>query len=350
MRPALPTALAILMLASPAASAPETAPRTALVDLTFEQIAPAGTPMPRFKVDAAWPAMPDDLLLGQVSGVAVGPDDDVWVVHRPHSLTATDTGLAQSPAIAACCKPAPPVVRFGNDGRYKGGWGGAASAPTIEGVNQWPTSLHGIFVDKAGTIWFGGNGRGDHVVMRYSPEGKYISSIGRRDQTGGNDDINKLGNPSDVNHSDGMVLISDGYTNRRIIGFEEKGRYKGRWGAYAKPPIAPVREGAFDQSHAVDPSKVANPKAGIFADIVHCVVPTNDGHLYVCDRNNNRAQLYQARQGRSADLRARPGDRAGDGRHAYGNGHRLLPRPATEISLCRRHDERAGLDIAAPDP
>jgi hypothetical protein len=97
------------------------------------------------------------------------------------------------------------------------------------------------------------------------------------------------------------VLVSDGYVNRRIIGFDDKGGYKGRWGAYAKPPIAPVREGAFDQSHAVDPGKVANPRAQIFADIVHCVVPARDGHVYVCDRNNNRAQIFQ--RGKDGSLR-----------------------------------------------
>ncbi len=281
---------AAALLTLTAASAPE----PALAPLAFEQIAPPGTRMPRFKVDAAWPRMPGDLLLGQVSGVAVGPDDSVWVVHRPHSLTATDTGLAQTPPTAVCCKPAPPVVHFAQDGRYLGGWGGAASAPTVEGVNQWPASLHGIFVDKAGTIWFGGNGKGDHVVMNYSPDGRYIRSFGRRDKTGGNDATDLLGNPSDVNHSDGMVLISDGYTNRRVIGFDAgSNAYRGRWGAYARPPIAPTRTGDFDQSHAVDPSKVANPKAETFADIVHCVVPTKDGHLYVCDRNNNRAQLFR---------------------------------------------------------
>ncbi|WP_370307539.1 hypothetical protein [Sphingobium abikonense] len=277
------------------------APAPALAPLAFEQIAPAGTKMPRFMVDAAWPAMPPDLLLGQVSGVAVGPDDSVWVVHRPHSLTATDTGLAQDPPIAVCCKPAPPVVRFASGGRYLGGWGGPDSAPSVDGVSQWPSSLHGIFVDKAGTIWFGGNGRGDHVVLNYSADGRYIRSFGRRDRTGGNDATDLLGNPSDVNHSEDMVLISDGYINRRVIGFDAKSNaYKGRWGAYGKPPVAPTRTGDFDQSHAVDPGKVADPKAPIFADIVHCVVPTRDGHVYVCDRNNNRAQLF--RRGKTGDL------------------------------------------------
>ena len=186
------------------------------------------------------------------------------------------------------------MVRFASDGRYLGGWGGPDSAPTVDGVTQWPSSLHGIFVDKAGTIWFGGNGKGDHVVLNYSADGRHIRSFGRRDRTGGNDATDLLGNPSDVNHSEDMVLISDGYINRRVIGFDAKSNaYKGRWGAYGKPPVAPTRTGDFDQSHAVDPSKVADPKAPIFADIVHCVVPTRDGHVYVCDRNNNRAQLFK---------------------------------------------------------
>lgn len=293
VRLALLSVLPILAATAPAAPK---APQAALVDLHVEVLAAPGTPMPRFKVDAAWPQMPPDLLLGQVSGVAVDRDDEVWIVHRPHSLTATDTGLAQNPPIATCCKPAPPVVRFASDGRYLGGWGGAASAPVVDGVNQWPASLHGVFVDKDKTVWFGGNGKDDHVVLNYSADGTFLRALGKRGQTGGNDATDRLGNPSDVNHSDGMVLISDGYVNRRVIGFDAAGGYKGRWGAYGKPPIAPVREGAFDQSHAVDPSKIANPQSEIFADIVHCVVPTRDGHVYVCDRNNNRAQLFKRGQ------------------------------------------------------
>ena len=78
MRAFLAAALTLPFAVAASAAPPE----QALAPLAFEQIAPAGTKMPRFKVDAAWPAMPDDLLLGQVSGVAVGPDDSVWVVHR----------------------------------------------------------------------------------------------------------------------------------------------------------------------------------------------------------------------------------------------------------------------------
>lgn len=64
MRPLLAAALLLTLTAA-------TPDERALAPLAFEQVAPAGTKMPRFKVDAAWPTMPADLLLGQVSGVSV---------------------------------------------------------------------------------------------------------------------------------------------------------------------------------------------------------------------------------------------------------------------------------------
>lgn len=289
----LPFASALFACLPLGALAAQPAPTPALAPLATEVIA-KGKPMPRFKVDAAWPATPDDLMIGQVSGVAVDRQDNVWIVHRPHSLGPTDTGLAQTPPIAVCCKPAPPVVKFGKDGRYLAGWGGPDSAPTVDGVNQWPTSLHGIFAADDGTIWFGGNGKGDHVVMNYSADGKFIRAIGHRDQTGGNLAEDKLGNPSDVNVSEGEVLISDGYINKRVIGFDAKtNAFKGYWGPYGGEPAGAERVGDFDPSHGATSDRAADPDAKTYGAIVHCVVPTRDGHVYVCDRQNNRVQLFK---------------------------------------------------------
>lgn len=286
-------ALPLLLAAAPNAAL-AAAPEPALTTLYFEDMATAGTPIPRFKVDAAWPAMPKDLIVGQVSGVAVAKDDSVWIVHRPHSLGETDIGLSLDKPIAVCCRPAPPVVHFAKDGSYIAGWGGPESAPTVDGINQWPASLHGMFAADDGTVWFGGNGKGDHVVMNYTADGKYIRSFGTRDKTAGNLDQGKLGNPSDVNVSNGEVLISDGYINKRIIGFDAKSNaFKGFWGPYGAKPAGEERVGDFDPSHGATSDKAANPDAKEFGGIVHCVVPTRDGHLYVCDRQNNRAQLFK---------------------------------------------------------
>lgn len=266
----------------------------ALVALETEVLAP-GKPYPRFKVDAGWPVMPPDLLLGQVSGVAVDADDDVWVVHRPHSLGATDVGLTTNPPSAVCCRPAPTVVRFSKDGRYLAGWGGPETGPVIDGVNQWPASVHGVFVDSDKTVWFGGNGDGDHAVLNFTADGKFIRSFGRKGKTAGNGDETTLGNPADVYHGNGQVLIADGYINKRVMRFEsEGGAFGGYWGAYGESPSGGSRAGSFDQSQATSTTDGgADPASRTFGDIVHCVVPTNDGHVYVCDRRNNRAQLFK---------------------------------------------------------
>ena len=93
----------------------------------------------------------------------------------------------------------------------------------------------------------------------------------------------------------GQVLIADGYINKRVIRYATAdGAFAGLWGAYARPPMGGSREGDFDQSQATSNTDGgANPASPNFGDIVHCVVPTKDGHVYVCDRRNNRAQLFR---------------------------------------------------------
>ncbi|WP_069335602.1 hypothetical protein [Sphingobium yanoikuyae] len=268
--------------------------RTATLIPVQENIeAASGTIMPRFAVDAGWPNVPETFLWGQVSGVAIAADDSVWLVDRPDSLTKTDNGLAQSPPIALCCRPFPPVTHFSADGTYLGGFGGPETAPTIDGVNQWPTSLHGISVDTDGTLWFAGIGKGDHVVMHYTADGKFIGQIGRREKTSGNGDANYLGNPSDVAIIGDRILVSDGYVNRRFIGFNKSGGEAfGIWGAYGEEPSAETRQGNFDQSQATA-NAGPNPESRTLGTIVHCAVPTGDGQIYICDRPNNRMQLFE---------------------------------------------------------
>ena len=80
---------------------------------------------PGFQVQAGWPQpLPNRWILGQVSGVAVGPDDHVWVLQRPRSLTEDEAGAAQNPPHGDCCMPAPPVLEFASDGRLLHSWGG----------------------------------------------------------------------------------------------------------------------------------------------------------------------------------------------------------------------------------
>jgi hypothetical protein len=265
----------------------------ALVDVHTQQFTDRA--IPRFQVDAAWPTVPEELILGQVPGLSVDRSDNIWILQRPNSLGFSDTGLAQNPPIAVCCRPAPHVMRFSPDGTYLDGWGGPAYAPEIDGVNQWPSTVHGLYVDDNQSVWIAGNGDGDHVVLNFTAEGDFLRSLGRRNATGGNFDRETLGGPADIAYDpqSGEALIADGYINKRIIGFDEDGEFTRFWGAYASSPDEKTREGAFDQSQASSNADGgADPESDSFGDIVHCVVRGPDERIYVCDRRNNRLQVF----------------------------------------------------------
>lgn len=140
-------------------------------------------------------------------------------------------------------------------------------------------SLHGI--------------SGDHVVLRYTQDGKFIRAFVQREQTWGNNDLTRLGNPSDVNSINGKVYVSDGNTNCRLIAFEEHaGQAFGIWVAYEVPPMQRTREDAFEQSQVIHQAEGGpDPEAYELGSIVHCSVPSGDGQLYLYDRVNNRAQV-----------------------------------------------------------
>ena len=48
---------------------------------------------PQFRVDPFWPRpLPNNWMLGQVAGLAVSNDDNIWIVHRPSTLDARQRG------------------------------------------------------------------------------------------------------------------------------------------------------------------------------------------------------------------------------------------------------------------
>ena len=264
--------------------------------------------MPQFKVDAAWPRLPENMILGQVSGLAIDKDDNVWIANRPNALGFSDIGRdANPPTTKACCNAPPHVIQFSADGAYMRGWGGPDLAPgesTLEGSGrratetgdeQWPRNIHGIFVDEDMTVWFGGNGPGDHALLNFTADGEYIRQIGKRQVTEGNYSKEYLGNPADASYDGKTVLVADGYTNRRIVEFYgENLEYRRLWGAYGANAENAAREIVFDPSQASSKSDGgAQPESKAFGDIVHCVVRGPENTVYVCDRRNNRLQVFR---------------------------------------------------------
>jgi len=237
--------------------------------------------MPQFQVDAFWPKpLPNNWLLGQVAGIRADRNNHIWVLHRPNSLTARERIAEQVPPPARCCVAAPPVLVFDTSGNLIKYWGGPAPG------YDWPKSEHGIYVDDNEFVWIAANDRTDGHILKFTTDGNFVLQIGKPITGPDSSATDRLGSPADiaVDIAAKEVFVADGYANRRIAVFDsETGAYKRHWGAYGKTP-------SDEKMPAYDPSK---PPAGQFATPVHCVRIANDGLVYVCDRTNDRLQVFR---------------------------------------------------------
>jgi hypothetical protein len=242
--------------------------------------------VPQFRVDANWPQpLPEEggvqLVFGQVAGIAVdNRNGHVWMVHRPASLLADEwDAKTNKPVTHRCCKSLPAVVEFDDKGRYLRGWGGPGAG------YEWPKVEHGVFVDPDGNVWVGGNSPEDHQILKFTPDGRFLMQIGHAGKSEGSNSRTQLGRPAHMtlDAAANELYVADGYGNRRVVVFDAKtGAYKRHWGAYGEVPND-------DALPAYDPGK---PLSRQFGNPVHCVRLSNDGLVYVCDRVNNRVQVF----------------------------------------------------------
>jgi sugar lactone lactonase YvrE len=320
--------------------------------LLLQKAIAQGKEAPRFEVDPFWPKpMPNNWVLGQAIGVAVDSRDHIWIVHRgsdPAALDNTElavpiTGNRAGQRVGECCNPSPPIMEFDQAGNLVNAWGGPS--PTRE--YEWPSSNHGIAVDAEGFVYIGGNGAGDAHVLKFTRDGKFVAQWGRAgarqaktaaaasDPLAGYAGVAPSGGvpaagaaipaagtaaPSagaapaagaaapaaataptyqanshdqesfgrvakiDLVESANEAYLSDGYLNHRVAVVDmDTGKIKRYWGAYGKPPTDDV----------LPPYNPAAPVAQQFANPVHCSNVSNDGLVYVCDRANDRIQIFR---------------------------------------------------------
>jgi hypothetical protein len=260
----------------------------------------ASVQAPRFEVDPMWPKpLPNHWVIGAVIGVSVDANDHVWIIHREGSLEAKEKYAVSTPPAAECCAPAPPILEFNEAGDLIGHWGGPGQG------YEWPASNHGIDVDYKGNVWIGGNGRGaqpaplptdesrmagggsvhDSMVLKFTQSGKFLMQIGKPNQSRGSNDTANLRLPAKtlVDPKTNELYVADGYGNRRVIVYDaDTGAYKRHWGAYGHKP----------DDTQLPPYNPSDPPSQQFRTPVHCVALANDGKLYVCDRSNDRIQVF----------------------------------------------------------
>lgn len=249
---------------------------------------------PVFDVDPYWPKpLPNHWLLGSTIGVAVDAKDHVFIIHRRATLNPrTEGDTSYVPPTGECCVAAPPVLEFDPEGNLVNSWGG----PSASKEYVWPESNHGISVDNKGNIWIGGNGRwtgaageggkGDSHILVFTHDGKFIKTIGVPGRAANSNSMDAFGLVAKVSFdfAANEAFVADGYGNKRVAVLDiTSGAIKRFWGAYGNKPDD-TNQGRY------------NPDAPLiqqFRNPVHCAEPSNDGLVYVCDRPNDRLQVFK---------------------------------------------------------
>lgn len=207
--------------------------------------------MPMFEPDAGWPDLPADFEWGQVIGIATDPNGHVWTSSRSQ------------------------IQEWDPQGNLVQGWD--ARGPD----GNWST-IHGLFIDHDGYVWT--NARESNLTLKFTREGEVVLTIGRYDETGGSNDPNLMGRPSEVwvDPNTNEAFVADGYGNRRIIVFDgATGEYRRHWGAYGEVP---------DDEYRRDPTS-REPSRQF--QTPHGIAGSRDGFIYLADRANNRIQVFR---------------------------------------------------------
>lgn len=210
--------------------------------------------VPRLAVDTGWPTIPAGAKFGEVSGVDVDAQGNVWVLHR--AGRKWETPFPEQPIAE------PTVFKFAPDGTLIAKWGaGRFIMP------------HGISIDPAGKVWI--TDVAHEQVLRFSPEGVPELAIGTRGETA--QDATHFGRPADVAFLGNRVLVADGYVNTRVAEFDNQGRFIRDWGDFR---------------------------------IAHAVA-VDERRIYVADRENARIQIFD-HAGKLVESRVSPA-----GNHTY---------------------------------
>jgi N-acetylneuraminic acid mutarotase/DNA-binding beta-propeller fold protein YncE len=203
-----------------------------------------------FAKETAWPKLPSGFAFSsKVSNVAADSKGRIYVADRgPH-----------------------PLKVLGPSGELLGTVGDDVILPSVYyDLRQSPPVpmerrpwVHGLHVDHADSVWVTDVGR--HVVMKFSPQGQLLLTLGTLDQAGETSTL--FNQPTSVVVAPaGDIFVADGYGNSRIVKFDARGKFVKTWGKLG-----------------IQPGEFHTP---------HCLAMDSSGRLYVTDRENHRIQIF----------------------------------------------------------
>jgi hypothetical protein len=200
--------------------------------------------------------LPENMYLGEASGVAVNSKNHIFVFSR---------GNSTGPAYAAT---AAQLLEFGPDGKFIREIG--------HNLYAW-SYAHTVRVDKDDNIW--AIDKGSDMIVRFNPEGRVTMVFGRKKEASDEAEPWKrvtpprpavdgqFRQPTDVAwDTQGNIFFSDGYINSRVAKYDRNGRWVKQWGTFGS-----------GQDQFNTPHSIAND---------------DKGNIYVADRGNGRIQVY----------------------------------------------------------
>jgi DNA-binding beta-propeller fold protein YncE len=249
---------------------------------------------PRYVFDPAWPKpLPNKWKMGGVTGLAVDRNDNVWVLNRPNDTLDIEGHAGLNPPTADCCRRPPAMIHIDKNGDVIG------SFDAMQG--------HGMDVDSQGFVYIGSN-----TVRKYEPKsGKLVMEVARvpEPQPGGGgrgvDPAEQakrvaafrakyppntpmiVGGLEEIRIDEpaGEMWVADNYLGGRILVFDLKTfAFKRGWGAYGKP-LSQISLNDADHDYTPNGSMPKDFAGHLTFNF------SNDGLVYMADRNANRIQV-----------------------------------------------------------
>ena len=233
--------------------------------VSFASSALLAQSVPQYKVDATWPDIPlgDHWLTGGLGGLCIDNRDHIFLLNR-QNVVADDLDGARL---------APPIIELNPQGAVVQGWGD----PELLGGR-----LHDCNVDANGGIWVVAAATG--VIQKFSLDGtELIQQIGQSGQFDSSDGTRQgrplnsdraqffLPGAVDIDPVNGDIYVADGELpggNARIAVLTREGQFLRQWPLH----------------RSTDENEIT--------ELPHCLRLSNDGLVYVCDRNADRIQVF----------------------------------------------------------
>ena len=195
-----------------------------------QTISPTNSAPNPYRAIYDWAKMPEGRTWGSTSGVDIDPDGtSVWVAERCGAF-APPSQMKPGQPFACDGSTLDPILKFDASGKLVRSFGA--------GMFVFP---HGLHVDRAGNVWvtdgLGRDGKG-HQVFKFSPEGKVLLALGKPGIAG--DSVDEFNAPSAVLVApNGDIFVADGHggkTNARIVKFSPEGKFIKSWGRKGSAP------------------------------------------------------------------------------------------------------------------